>query len=77
MDKRAKAGYMMTLDEALKFWERRAEAEKALGAKLTLEESEKLLQSMKLGQELSLEDLLEVMKGKKVLIVKDKTQEEE
>jgi hypothetical protein len=72
MDKRARAGYMMTLDEAIKFWERCIEAEKALGEKLTHDEKEKLLQAMHLGQELSLEDLLEVMKGKKVLVVKDK-----
>ncbi len=72
MDKRARAGYMMTLEDAMKFWQRRSEAEKALGQKLTREESEKLLQAMHLGQELSLEELMEVMKGKKTLIVKDK-----
>jgi hypothetical protein len=71
MDKQAKVGYMMTLEDAMKFWQRRSEAEKALGQKLTREESEKLLQAMKLGQELSLEEALEVMKDKKTLIVKD------
>jgi hypothetical protein len=62
----------MTIDDAIAFWTRRQEAEKALGSKLTREESEKLLQSMRLGQELTLEELLELMQGKKVLIVKDK-----
>jgi hypothetical protein len=72
MDKRAKAGYVTTLDGAIKFWERCVEAEKALGEPLTREEKEKLFQSMQLGEELSVEDLQELMKGKKVLIVKDK-----
>jgi len=72
MDKLSRAGYMMTIDDAIAFWTRRREAEAALGEKLTREESEKLLQSMKLGKELTLEDLREIMASKKVLIVKDK-----
>lgn len=67
---------MLTLEDAIKFWERRAEAEKALGAKLTRDESENLLQAMQLGTELTMEDLLEVMKGKKALMIKDKNSDE-
>jgi hypothetical protein len=74
MDKRAKIGYSMTLEEAMKFWTRCQEAEKALGEKLNREEREKLLIAMQLGKELSLEDLREMMAGKKVLIVKDKNE---
>jgi hypothetical protein len=72
MDKRAKAGYMMTLDDAIKFWTRCQEAEKALGQPLNREEREHLLVSMQLGQEMTIEDLQELMKNKKTLIVKEK-----
>jgi hypothetical protein len=51
------------------FWQ---EAEKALGEKLIRDEREKLLQSMQLGKEMSIEDLRELMAGKKVLVVKEK-----
>lgn len=71
MDKRAKAGYLMTVEQACQFYERCVEAETAMGQKLTHAERENLLQSMQLGQEMSLEEILDVMKGKKVLIVKD------
>jgi len=79
MDKRARAGYMLTLDDAIKFWTRCQEAEKALGEKLTREEREKLLQSMQIGKEMTVEDLRELMQNKKTLIIKDKnnTQDED
>jgi hypothetical protein len=72
MDKRAKAGYMMTLDDAIKFWTRCQEAEKALGQPLNREEREHLLISMQLGKEMSVEDLRELMANKKTLIIKEK-----
>lgn len=75
MDKRSKAGYILTLEEAIKFWQRRAEVEKAMGTPLTREESEHLLQAMQLGKELTVEELVELMKGKKTLIVKNKSDE--
>ena len=71
MDKRAKVGYVMTVDDALKFWTRCKEAEEALRDKLTREEREALLVSLQLGEELSVEDLQEMMKNKKTLIVRD------
>ncbi len=72
MDKRTKAGYLMTLDDAIKFWTRCQEAEKALGQSLTREEREHLLVAMKCGKEMSVEELREFVAGKKVLVVKDK-----
>ena len=70
MNKMSKAGYMMSLDDAMKYWTRCQEAEKALGAKLTRDERAHLLKSMQLGQELTVEDLLDYVKDKKTLIIR-------
>ena len=75
MDKQAKAGYLMSLDQAVAFYERCLEAEQKMGQKLTHEERENLLKAMQLGQEMTFEEIREVMAGKKVLIVKDKGNE--
>jgi hypothetical protein len=72
MDKRAKAGYITTAEELEKFFMRVGEAEKALGKPLNREEREHLFIAMQCGKEVTLEELAEMMAGKKVLIVKDK-----
>jgi hypothetical protein len=75
VDRDIKAGYIMTLDDAIKFWTHVKGAEEALGEKLTQEERHKLLMALQLGKEVTMEELLEMMKGKKTLIVKDKANE--
>lgn len=75
MDKQSKVGYILTVDDALRVWTQCAEAEKAMGVALTRDEKEHLLSSMMLGKEVTLEELRELMAGKKVLVVKDKKNE--
>jgi hypothetical protein len=75
MDKRAKAGYITNAGQLEKFFIRVHEAETALGKPMTREEREHLFVSMQLGKEITLEELKDMMAGKKVLIVKDKNSE--
>ena len=67
MNKNSRVGFMMTADQAFKFFERCIEAEKALGQPLTMEEKDVLLATMMKGNEITLEELKDMVAGKKVL----------
>lgn len=71
MNKDETVGYAMTGETAEQYFLRVMEAEKTMGP-LSREERITILKS--LGSPISLEDLLETMAGKRVLVVKDKNE---
>lgn len=60
-------GRIMTVDEAMTYYQRVMDAEKVMG-KLTREEKMVILKTV--GQDITLEALQELMKAKKVLRIK-------
>lgn len=72
MNKDHPVGFVLKAELAFKFFERVGEAEKAFGKELTREEREHLLAAMMKGKELTLEELQDMMAGKRILIIKGK-----
>lgn len=62
-------GRLLTLDEATEYYERVVEAEKVMG-KLSAEEKTVILNSV--GKAITLEDLVDLMAGKRSLFVRGK-----
>ena len=67
MNKGSPVGRIMTLDEAIQFWERCIEAEKIMGK---LGPDEKLAILKTIGKEVTLEELADLCNGKKTLVIK-------
>ena len=65
-------GRILTVDEAIAYYERIIEAEKAMGP---LSREEKIVVLSKFGTGISLEELVDMMQAKRVLIVQDKKTE--
>jgi hypothetical protein len=63
------AGFVMTAESAEEYFKRVIEAEKKMGP-LTREERITILKSM--GSAISVRELVDMMAGKRVLVVKDK-----
>lgn len=74
MNPDSSVGRVLTLDQAIKYYEAVAAAEKAMG-KLTREE--KMVVLTKFGIDLTQDGLVELLQGKRILIVKDKNESKE
>lgn len=72
MNKHKTAGVMLTVSTAEEYFKRVIEAEKKMGP---LSRDERLIILKSLGSEISIEDLLDMMEGKRILIVQDKNNE--
>ncbi len=70
MNRDSSIGRMMSLDEAITFYERCMEAENHLGSPLTHEERLHLLNGLKLGKDVTLEDYQDMMSSRKALILR-------
>lgn len=64
-------GRILTLADAEAFWTQIHEAEKVLGP---LSREERMVILEKFGSNITTEELVDLMKGKRVLIVKDKNE---
>lgn len=62
-------GQILTLDEAIEYYERVTEAEKEMGP---LSKEEKMVILKSVGKEITAEDLLDLLAGKRALIVRGK-----
>ena len=62
-------GRIMTLDDAMVFWTRVRDAEAVMGP---LSKDERLAILGTVGKEVTLEELTDLMQGKRTLIVKEK-----
>jgi acetyl-CoA carboxylase beta subunit len=71
VNKDSVVGVILNLDQAIAFWTRCKEVEEK-GYKLDLEERRMLLKSMRLGHEITLEDLRDLCSDKKTLVIKGK-----
>jgi len=69
VNKDSQAGRLVTQDQALEFFTRVHEAEKTLGP-LSLDERMAILNTI--GTEVTLEDLRDTIRGKRVLVVRSK-----
>ena len=69
MNKDSQAGRLITPDEGLEFFKRVMKAEKVLGP-LSTEERITILNTI--GKEVTIEDLRDMLAGKRVLVVKEK-----
>lgn len=63
------AGRILTLDEAMEFYKRCMEAEKSMGA-LTYDDRLVILGTV--GKNITIEELADVLAGKRVLVLKSK-----
>ncbi len=66
-------GRVLTLDQAIQYYEAVAAAEKAMGP---LTHEEKMVVLAKFGSDLTNDGLVDLLQGKRVLIVKDKNGKE-
>ncbi len=72
MNKDSSVGRVMTLDQAMVFWIRCQEAEKVMGK---LSYSERMVILKTIGKDITLEDLADKLRSKKILVIKRKSDE--